>query len=83
MIEIRGYPAPIADGQAVTPRPTRGRSARIDGAGPAGPLIQRVEAVAEFPLAKVVGKGPMGYSKCVEFWGSEVEISNDFPIDIS
>jgi hypothetical protein len=35
---------------------------------PPATLIQRdIEAIANFPLAKVVGKGPIDRCKCVEF----------------
>jgi len=34
---------------------------------------REVELLADFMLARIVGKGPMDRAKCVEFWGSEVE----------
>jgi hypothetical protein len=34
---------------------------------------REIELVADFLMAKVVGKGPMDKAKCVEYWGSEVE----------
>ena len=41
---------------------------------PPATLQQReIELIADFLLAKVVGKGPMDRPKCVEFWGSEVD----------
>jgi mono/diheme cytochrome c family protein len=46
---------------------------------PAATLQQReIELIADFLLAKVVGKGPMDYTKCVEFWGSEVDVCRTF-----
>src|SRR5438270_4974547 len=39
---------------------------------PPATLQQReIDLIADFLLAKVVGKGPMDHLKCVEFWGSE------------
>jgi len=34
---------------------------------------REVELLADFMLARIVGKGPMDRAKCVEFWGSEVD----------
>jgi len=43
-------------------------------------LTQReIEAVVDFLLVKIVGQGPMSHTKCVEFWGSNVETCNEFP----
>jgi len=39
---------------------------------PPATLQQReIELIADFMLAKMVGKGPMDHDKCVEFWGTE------------
>ncbi len=39
---------------------------------PPATLQQReIDLIADFLLAKVVGKGPMDHAKCVEFWGAE------------
>jgi mono/diheme cytochrome c family protein len=47
---------------------------------PPSTLQQReVELIADFLVAKVVGKGPMDHAKCIEYWGSEVEACRDFP----
>jgi hypothetical protein len=41
---------------------------------PPATLQQReIELIADFVIAKMVGKGPMDRAKCVEFWGSEVD----------
>lgn len=41
---------------------------------PAATLQPReIEAVTDFLLAKVVGKGPMDRAACIEYFGSEVE----------
>jgi mono/diheme cytochrome c family protein len=45
---------------------------------PATLLAREVEAVADFMLAKVVGKGPMDRAKCIDFWGSDVEACKEF-----
>jgi Cytochrome C oxidase, cbb3-type, subunit III len=44
---------------------------------PATLAPNEVEYLADFLMAKVIGKGPMDHAKCVEFWGSEVETCKD------
>jgi hypothetical protein len=47
---------------------------------PPATLIPRdVEALADFLMAKVIGKGPMDHAKCVDYWGSENELCKEFP----
>jgi len=47
---------------------------------PPATLQQReIELVADFLIAKIVGKGPMDRAKCVEFWGSETDACREFP----
>jgi hypothetical protein len=47
---------------------------------PPATLQQReIELIADFLLAKIVGKGPMDHAKCIEYWGSDVEACRDFP----
>jgi mono/diheme cytochrome c family protein len=47
---------------------------------PPATLQQReIELVADFLIAKIVGKGPMNHAKCVEFWGSEKDVCKDLP----
>ena len=47
---------------------------------PPATLQQReVDLIADFLMAKVVGKGPMDHAKCVEFWGSESDACKEFP----
>jgi mono/diheme cytochrome c family protein len=46
---------------------------------PPATLQQReIELIADFMLAKIVGKGPMDHAKCVEFWGSETDACKAF-----
>ena len=40
---------------------------------------REIERVADFLFQKVVGKGPMDRAKCIEFWGSDVDVCGDFP----
>jgi len=40
---------------------------------------REIEQVADFLVAKVVGKGPMDRAKCIEFWGSDVSTCAEFP----
>ncbi len=47
---------------------------------PPATLQQReIELIADFMLAKIVGKGPMNHAKCLEFWGSESGDCSEFP----
>jgi mono/diheme cytochrome c family protein len=46
---------------------------------PPATLQQReIELIADFLIAKVVGKGPMDHAKCVDFWGSETDACKEF-----
>jgi len=46
---------------------------------PPATLQQReIDLIADFLIAKIVGKGPMDRAKCVEFWGSETEVCKQF-----
>ena len=45
---------------------------------PATLQAREIELLADFLMAKVVGKGPMDHARCVEFWGSEVDACRDF-----
>jgi hypothetical protein len=41
---------------------------------------REVETLADFLVAKVVQKGPMDHAKCIDYWGSEVEVcKEEFP----
>src|SRR5580700_6034771 len=47
---------------------------------PPATLQQReIDLIADFLIAKVVGKGPMDHARCIEYWGSDVEACRDFP----
>jgi hypothetical protein len=47
---------------------------------PAATLQPReIEALADFLEAKVINKGPMDRAKCIEYWGSDVEVCSEFP----
>jgi mono/diheme cytochrome c family protein len=46
---------------------------------PPATLQQReIDLIADFLMAKVVGKGPMDRVKCIEFWGSETDACKEF-----
>ena len=46
---------------------------------PPATLQQReIELIADFMLAKIVGKGPMDRAKCIDFWGSETDACKAF-----
>jgi hypothetical protein len=46
---------------------------------PASLAPNEVELLAEFLFAKVIGKGPMDHAKCIEYWGSDVDVCSEFP----
>jgi hypothetical protein len=47
---------------------------------PPATLQQReIDLIADFLIAKVVGKGPMDHASCIQYWGSDVDICRDFP----
>jgi len=46
---------------------------------PATLAPNEIENLADFLMAKVIGKGPLDHAKCVEFWGGENEFCADFP----
>jgi mono/diheme cytochrome c family protein len=47
---------------------------------PAATLQPReIEALVDFLEAKVINKGPMDRAKCIEYWGSDVEVCSEFP----
>jgi hypothetical protein len=46
---------------------------------PATLAPNEVELLAEFLFAKVIGKGPMDHAKCIDYWGSDVEVCSEFP----
>ena len=39
--------------------------------------LGEIDLIADFLLAKMVGKGPMDHATCVEFWGSDVDACRD------
>ena len=47
---------------------------------PAATLQQReVERLADFLFAKVIGQGLMDQAKCIEFWGTDVDVCSEVP----
>jgi mono/diheme cytochrome c family protein len=45
---------------------------------PATLQARETEAIADFILAKVLGKGAMDRAKCIDYWGSDVEVCGEF-----
>jgi|HubBroStandDraft_6_1064221.scaffolds.fasta_scaffold151682_2 hypothetical protein len=45
---------------------------------PATLQAREIEALADFMFAKMIGKGTMDREKCADFWGSDVELCNEF-----
>ena len=47
---------------------------------PAATLQAReIERLADFLYAKVIGQGPMDRAKCIDYWGSDVNVCADLP----
>jgi Cytochrome C oxidase, cbb3-type, subunit III len=46
---------------------------------PATLAPNEIENLADFLMAKVIGKGPLDHAKCVEFWGGESDFCSEFP----
>jgi hypothetical protein len=46
---------------------------------PATLQAREIEAIADFMLAKIVGKGPMDRAKCIDYWGSDVDACKELP----
>jgi Cytochrome C oxidase, cbb3-type, subunit III len=45
---------------------------------PPATLQQReIDLIVDFLMARVVGKGPMDHTKCVEFWGEDTEVCKE------
>jgi hypothetical protein len=56
------------------------RARGLDLADPAATLQpNEVQALVDFLLAKVVGKGQMTRAQCVEYWGKPVEACDELP----
>jgi len=45
---------------------------------PATLLAREIDMIADFMLAKIIGKGPMDRAKCIDYWGSDVEVCSEF-----
>jgi len=81
---IPGASMPYFDGRAYTDDRCYGMTEAQIGNSKPPPgtpvLIQReIEAVADYLLAKVVGKGDPNYEQCLEFFGSPVERCRSLP----
>ena len=46
---------------------------------PATLAPNEIEYLADFLMAKVIGKGPLDHAKCVDFWGGENEFCAELP----
>jgi hypothetical protein len=46
---------------------------------PATLAPREIELLADFLMAKVIGKGPMDHAKCIDYWGADVEACKEFP----
>lgn len=40
---------------------------------------REIEMIADFLFDKVIGKGPMDRTKCVDYWGTDVDVCAEFP----
>src|SRR6516164_3167137 len=39
---------------------------------------REIEAIADFMLAKMVGKGAMDRAKCIDYWGADLDVCKEF-----
>jgi len=46
---------------------------------PATLQVREMERILDFLQVKVIGQGPMTRAKCIEFWGSEVDVCKEVP----
>jgi hypothetical protein len=46
---------------------------------PATLQVREMERILDFLQAKVIGKGPMDRARCIEYWGSDVDVCKEFP----
>ena len=44
---------------------------------PATLQVREMERILDFLQVKVVGQGPMTHAKCVEYWGSDVDVCKE------
>ena len=45
---------------------------------PATLIGREIEAIADFMLAKMVGKGAMDRAKCIDYWGADLDVCKEF-----
>ena len=60
-------------------RQNAGRREIVPDTDPPATQQREIDLIADFLIAKVVGKGPMNHAKCIEFWGSETRACKEFP----
>ena len=69
-----------SDGRCFNMKQADLKAKNLEMPDPAAPLIGReIEQVADFLFAKVIGKGAMTRTSCIEYWGSDVEACKEFP----
>jgi hypothetical protein len=79
----RGMPAfdkfAYSDGRCYGMKRADLKSRELSMPDPPATLQPReIELLADFLFAKVIGKSPMDRVKCIEYWGSEVEVCLQF-----
>jgi hypothetical protein len=79
----RGMPAfdkfAYSDGRCYGMKRADLKSRELSMPDPPATLQPReIELLADFLFAKVIGKGSMDRAKCIEYWGSEVEVCFQF-----
>jgi hypothetical protein len=80
----RGMPAfdklAYSDGRCYGMKQADLKSRELSLPDPPATLQPReVELLADFLLARVIGKGPMNRARCKEYWSAEVEACGEFP----
>lgn len=46
---------------------------------PATLQAREIDLLVDFLLARIVGQGSMDRAKCIEYWGSDVDVCSEFP----
>jgi hypothetical protein len=80
----KGMPAydrlAYSDGRCYNMKAADLKSKSLDIPDPPATLqVREVERILDFLQVKVVGQGPMNRAKCVEYWGSEVDVCKELP----
>jgi hypothetical protein len=80
----KGMPAfdrlAYSDGRCYNMKTADLKSKGLDMPDPPATLqIREMERILDFLQVKVIGQGPMTRAKCIEYWGSDVDVCKEIP----